>query len=86
MRRGWRLVRRGGARRYATEELVHGGFLAAYRYLDTSVATRPFGPWLMRIVLNRGANLRRPPAPRETEPQTHAVSPPPPALAVTGRA
>jgi RNA polymerase sigma-70 factor (ECF subfamily) len=62
------------------EDLVQESFLAAYQYLDSFDVARPFGPWLSRIVLNRGANLRRARARRVTEPETDAVSQAPSAL------
>ena len=62
------------------EDLVQESFLAAYQYLDSFDVERPFGPWLNRIVLNRGANLRRARTRRQTEPETEAVSTAPSAL------
>jgi RNA polymerase sigma-70 factor, ECF subfamily len=62
------------------EDLVQECFLAAYQYLDSFDVERPFGPWITRIVLNRGANLRRARARRATEPETDSVSPAPSAL------
>lgn len=80
MRQAFQLAYRVVGHREDAEDLVQESFLAAYQYLDSFDATRPFGPWLMRIVLNRGANLRRSRARRETEPETDAVSPAPSAL------
>jgi RNA polymerase sigma-70 factor (ECF subfamily) len=80
MRQAFQLAYRVVGHREDAEDLVQEAFLAAYQYLDSYDATRPFGPWLMRIVLNRGANLRRSRARRETEPETDAVSPAPSAL------
>ena len=80
MRQAFTLAYRVVGHREDAEDLVQESFLAAYQYLDSFDATRPFGPWLMRIVLNRGANLRRSRARRETEPETDAVSPAPSAL------
>jgi RNA polymerase sigma-70 factor (ECF subfamily) len=68
------------------EDLVQDCFLAAFQYLDSYDVDRPFGPWITRIVLNRGANLRRSRARRATEPETDAVSPAPSALDETTRA
>ena len=59
MRQAFQLAYRVVGHREDAEDLVQEAFLAAYQYLDSYDATRPFGPWLMRIVLNRGANLRR---------------------------
>ena len=80
MRQAFQLAYRVVGHREDAEDLVQEAFLAAYQYLDSYDASRPFGPWLMRIVLNRGANLRRSRARRETEPETDAVSPAPSAL------
>jgi RNA polymerase sigma-70 factor (ECF subfamily) len=68
------------------EDLAQDCFLAAFQYLDSYDVDRPFGPWITRIVLNRGANLRRSRARRATEPETDAVSPAPSALDEATRA
>jgi RNA polymerase sigma-70 factor (ECF subfamily) len=86
MRQAFQLAYRVVGHREDAEDLVQEAFLAAYQYLDSYDASRPFGPWLMRIVLNRGANLRRSRARRETEPETDAVSPAPSALDESERA
>ena len=80
MRQAFQLAYRVVGHREDAEDLVQESFLAAYQYLDSYDATRPFGPWLMRIVLNRGSNLRRSRARRETEPEVDAISPAPSAL------
>ena len=86
MRQAFQLSYRVVGHREDAEDLVQEAFLAAYQYLGSYDASRPFGPWLMRIVLNRGANLRRSRARRETEPETDAVSPAPSALDDSERA
>ena len=86
MRQAFQLAYRVVGHREDAEDLVQDSFLAAYQYLDSYDATRPFGPWLMRIVLNRGANLRRSRARRETEPEVDAVSPAPSGLEDSERA
>ncbi len=86
MRQAFQLAYRVVGHREDAEDLVQEAFLAAYQYLDSYDATRPFGPWLMRIVLNRGSNLRRSRTRRETEPETDAVSPAPSALDESERA
>ena len=86
MRPAFQLAYRVVGHREDAEDLVQEAFLAAYQYLDSFDASRPFGPWLMRIVLNRGANLRRARSRRETEPETDAVSPLPSALEDSERA
>jgi RNA polymerase sigma-70 factor (ECF subfamily) len=86
MRQAFQLAYRVVGHREDAEDLVQESFLAAFQYLDSYDVTRPFGPWLMRIVLNRGANLRRSRARRETEPEVDAVSPAPSALDESERA
>jgi RNA polymerase sigma-70 factor (ECF subfamily) len=80
MEQAFRVAYRVVGHREDAEDLVQEAFLAAYQYLDSFEIGRPFGPWLMRIVLNRGANLRRSRARRSTEPETEAVSDAPSAL------
>jgi RNA polymerase sigma factor (sigma-70 family) len=85
MQPAFRLAYRVVGHREDAEDLVQETFLAAHQYLDSFDVSRPFGPWLMRIVLNRGANLRRSRARRTTEPEVDAVSPAPSALEETER-
>ena len=80
MEQAYRVAYRVVGHREDAEDLVQEAFLAAYQYLDSFDVGRPFGPWLMRIVLNRGANLRRSRARRSTEPETEGVSDAPSAL------
>ena len=86
MRQAFQLAYRVVGHREDAEDLVQETFLAAYQYLDSYDSEQPFGPWLMRIVLNRGANLRRSRTRRETEPEVEAVSPAPSALDESERA
>ena len=86
MRQAFQLAYRVVGHREDAEDLVQEAFLAAHQYLESYDVERPFGPWLMRIVLNRGANLRRSRARRETEPEVDAVSPAPSALDDSERA
>ncbi|CAN5848237.1 RNA polymerase sigma factor [soil metagenome] len=86
MRQAFQLAYRVVGHREDAEDLVQEAFLAAHQYLESYDVERPFGPWLMRIVLNRGANLRRSRARRETEPEVDAVSPAPSALEESERA
>ena len=86
MRQAFQLAYRVVGHREDAEDLVQEAFVAAHQYLDSYDVERPFGPWLMRIVLNRGANLRRSRARRETEPEVDAVSPAPSALEESERA
>jgi RNA polymerase sigma-70 factor (ECF subfamily) len=85
MRHAFRMAYRVVGHREDAEDLVQESFLAAYQYLDSFDSTRPFGPWLTRIVMNRGANLRRSRARRETEPETDAASTAPSALEESAR-
>jgi RNA polymerase sigma-70 factor (ECF subfamily) len=80
MRHAFQMAYRVVGHREDAEDLVQESFLAAYQYLDSFDITRPFAPWLTRIVMNRGANLRRARARRQMEPETDAVSTAPSAL------
>ena len=80
MRPAFQMAYRVVGHREDAEDLVQESFLAAHQYLDTFDIERPFGPWLNRIVMNRGANLRRSRSRRQTEPETDAVSTAPSAL------
>jgi len=86
MRQAFQIAFRVVGHREDAEDLVQDCFLAAYQYLDSFDVERPFGPWITRIVLNRGANLRRARARRATEPEADAVSLAPSALDETTRA
>jgi RNA polymerase sigma-70 factor (ECF subfamily) len=86
MRQVFQVAYRVVGHREDAEDLVQDCFLAAFQYLDSYDIDRPFGPWITRIVLNRGANLRRSRARRATEPETDAVSPAPSALDEATRA
>lgn len=86
MRQVFQVAYRVVGHREDAEDLVQDCFLAAFQYLDSYDVDRPFGPWITRIVLNRGANLRRSRARRATEPETDVVSPAPSALDEATRA
>jgi RNA polymerase sigma-70 factor, ECF subfamily len=86
MRQVFQVAYRVVGHREDAEDLVQDCFLAAYQYLDSYDVDRPFGPWITRIVLNRGSNLRRFRARRATEPEADAVSPAPSALDEATRA
>jgi RNA polymerase sigma-70 factor (ECF subfamily) len=49
------------------DDAVQDGFLAAWRNIARYDPSRPFRPWLMRIVLNAARDLRRRRHVRETE-------------------
>jgi RNA polymerase sigma-70 factor (ECF subfamily) len=80
MRSAFQMAYRVVGHREDAEDLLQESFLAAYQYLDSFDVERPFGPWLNRIVLNRGANLRRSRTRRQMEPETEGVSAAPSAL------
>lgn len=80
MRPAFQMAYRVVGHREDAEDLVQESFLAAYQYLDSFDADRPFGPWLNRIVMNRGANLRRSRMRRQMEPEVESVSAAPSAL------
>lgn len=50
------------------DDAVQDGFLSAWRAIARYDPTRPFGPWLMRIVLNAARDLRRRSRVRRTDP------------------
>ena len=85
MEQAFRVAYRVVGHREDAEDLVQEAFLAAYQYLGSFDVGRPFGPWLMRIVLNRGANLRRSRTRRSTEAEVDGVSEAPSALEVSER-
>jgi RNA polymerase sigma-70 factor (ECF subfamily) len=49
------------------DDAAQDGFLAALRHIGRYDATRPFGPWLLRIVANAAADRRRRLKVRRTE-------------------
>lgn len=85
MEQAYRVAYRVVGHQQDAEDLVQEAFLSAYQYLDSFETGRPFGPWLMRIVVNRGSNLRRSRSRRETEPEIDGVSQAPSALAESER-
>jgi RNA polymerase sigma-70 factor (ECF subfamily) len=80
MEQAFRVAFRVVGHREDAEDLVQESFMAAHQYLDSFEIGRPFGPWLIRIVLNRGSNLRRSRTRRSTEPEVEGVSEAPSAL------
>ncbi len=66
------------------DDAAQDGFLAALRHLGRYDPTRPFGPWLLRIVANAANDRRRrrkvrtaepiPPAARSTDPAPDAAT------------
>lgn len=49
------------------DDAAQDGFLAAWRHLGRYDPSRPFGPWLLRIVANAAADRRRRRRVRQTE-------------------
>jgi RNA polymerase sigma-70 factor (ECF subfamily) len=68
MRRAFAVAYRLLGQRQDAEDVVQDAFLAALVKLETFDRSRPFGPWLLRIVVNRGLNVRKARALRQTEP------------------
>lgn len=85
MEQAFRVAYRVVGHREDAEDLVQESFMAAHQYLDSFEIGRPFGPWLIRIVLNRGSNLRRSRTRRSMEPEVDGVSEAPSALLETER-
>jgi RNA polymerase sigma-70 factor (ECF subfamily) len=62
----------------AAEDIAQEAFLAAVRSLDRFDGTRPFGPWLHRIVVNRAIDWARARSLRaEAEPVEAGTADPP---------
>lgn len=59
MDRAWSIALRVAGNRADAEDLVQDSFIAALRGLPGFDASRPFAPWLARIVFNRGLNMRK---------------------------
>jgi RNA polymerase sigma-70 factor, ECF subfamily len=68
MRRALAVALRVTGHREDAEDVVQEAFMAALQKIDTFDPARPFGPWLLRIVANRGINATKARALRRTEP------------------
>ena len=66
-RRAFSLAFRLLSHREDAEDVVQESFVAALEALDRFDATRPFGPWFYRIVVNRSLNARKARARRSME-------------------
>ena len=55
--RAWRAALAVTGRRDLADDALQDGFERAFRALDDFDVTRPFGPWLNRIVINRALSL-----------------------------
>jgi RNA polymerase sigma-70 factor, ECF subfamily len=67
MRRAYGLAYRILGRREDAEDLVQEAFMIALDHIASFDTTRPFAPWLMRIVATRALNARKSIARRRTE-------------------
>lgn len=77
LRRAFGLAYRITGQREDAEDLVQDAFLSALEHLDSYDDTRPFRPWLDRIVVNRAINSRQ-------RTRRHPVEPLPEQVAVRG--
>jgi RNA polymerase sigma-70 factor, ECF subfamily len=68
MRRAFAVAYRVLGQRQDAEDVVQDGFVAALAKIETFDRSRPFAPWLLRIVANRAINARRARALRQAEP------------------
>jgi RNA polymerase sigma-70 factor (ECF subfamily) len=60
--------------RQDAEDAVQDGFLSALVGIESFDRSRPFGPWLLRIVANRALNVRKARTLRQVEPIPEDVS------------
>ena len=67
VRRAFSIAYRLLENRADAEDLVQDAFLAALEGIDGFELGRPFGPWLCRIVVNRGLNARQARSLRRTD-------------------
>ena len=66
-RRAYAIAYRLMRQREDAEDLVQDAFMTALDKLDTFDGARPFGPWLFRILVNRGTSQIRARTVRATE-------------------
>jgi RNA polymerase sigma-70 factor, ECF subfamily len=57
--RSWQSALMVSGSRTLADDATQDGFLAAFAALDRFDTSRPFGPWVGRIVVNRALNLAR---------------------------
>ena len=67
IRRAFTVAFRLLGHREDAEDLVQETFLILLRQIDDFELGRPFGPWMYRILINRGLNARKARALRRTE-------------------
>ncbi len=65
--RALRIARRLVPTHEDAEDVVQDAFLSAMRAIGTFDVTRPFGPWITRIVVNQGITWRRSRARRQDD-------------------
>jgi len=65
--RATRVAMRITRHREDAEDIVQDAFLSALRHIDDFDPNRAFWPWLARIVVNRGLDVRAPLMARNTE-------------------
>jgi RNA polymerase sigma-70 factor (ECF subfamily) len=75
LRRAYTVAYRLLGHREDAEDVVQEAFLAALTNIDSFDPSRPFGPWLYRIVVTRGLNFRKSRSRRITEPLDDAGVP-----------
>jgi RNA polymerase sigma-70 factor, ECF subfamily len=68
MRRAYAVAYRILGRKEDAEDVTQEAYLAALEKIDTFDSSRPFAPWLYRIVANRSINARKARALRRAEP------------------
>lgn len=68
MRQGFSVAYRVLRHREDAEDLIQEAFMVVLEKIDTFDASRPFGPWFYRIVVNRALNARRARRLRQADP------------------
>jgi RNA polymerase sigma-70 factor, ECF subfamily len=74
LRRAYTVAYRLLGHREDAEDLVQETFMIVVRQIDDFQLGRPFGPWMYRILINRGLNARKARALRRTEALPDEVS------------
>lgn len=67
IRRAFTVAFRLLSHREDAEDLVQETFMILLRQIDSFELGRPFGPWMYRVLINRGLNARKARALRRTE-------------------
>lgn len=74
LQRAMALARRLLHHREDAEDLVQDAFLSALQHIDSFDLSRPFWPWLSRIIVNRGLDLAASRSTRASSALTEEVS------------